>query len=83
MALAHHLLVVIYCLLRDGGVYRELGEDFYDQQRKPEVTKRLVGRLNRMGWQVTLAPASPAAVGTGFESANSLVQNTLNPGSFS
>jgi transposase len=83
MALAHHLLVVIYCLLRDGGEYRELGEDFYDQQRKPEVTKRLVGRLNRMGWQVTLAPASPTAVGTGFESANSLVQNTLNSGSFS
>jgi transposase len=83
MALAHHLLVVIYCLLRDGGVYRELGEDYYDQQRKPEVTKRLVGRLNRMGWQVMLTPASPPAVGIGFESANSLVQNTVNPGSFS
>jgi transposase len=83
MALAHHLLVVIYCLLRDGGLYRELGADFYDQQRKPEVTKRLVDRLKSMGWQVTLAPASPPAVGVGFESANPLVQNTLNPGSFS
>ena len=83
MALAHHLLVVIYCLLRDGGVYRELGADFYDQQRKPEVTKRLVDRLKSMGWQVTLAPASPPAGGLGLESVNSLVQNTLNPGSFS
>ena len=83
MAVAHHLLIVIYHLIRDGGVYLELGYDYYDQQRKPQLTRRLVDRLERMGFQVTLKPLCPHPVEPGWESANSLNQNIINPGSFS
>ncbi len=54
MAVAHQLLTVIFYMLRDGAPYRELGALYYEQQRKPEMTKYLVGRLERLGYQVTL-----------------------------
>lgn len=83
MAVAHHLLIVIYHLIRDGGVYRERGYDYYHQERKPQVTRRLVDRLQRMGFRVRIEPVCPPPVEPGSESVNSLNQNTLNPGSFS
>jgi hypothetical protein len=57
MAVAHQLLTIIYHMLRDKQPYRELGAAHYDEQRKPEITRRLVQRLERLGYQVTLATA--------------------------
>lgn len=63
MAVAHHLLTVIYHMLRDSQPYQEPGAAYYDQKRKPEITKRLVQRLQRLGYQVTLeVPLSPAEI---------------------
>jgi transposase len=57
MAVAHQMLTVIYHMLRDGTPYREPGEGYYDEKRKPEITRRLVKRLQRLGYQVTLEVA--------------------------
>ena len=57
-ALAHHLLVVAFHVIRDGAVYVELGEHYYDQHNKPKAVKRLVQRLQSLGYYVTLQPAS-------------------------
>jgi len=54
MALAHHMLTVIYHMLRDNQPYREPGASFYEDKRKPEITRRMVKRLERLGYQVTL-----------------------------
>lgn len=54
VAVAHQLLTIIFHMLHDGHPYQELGSTYYDQQRKPEITKRLVQRLERLGYQVTL-----------------------------
>lgn len=54
MAVAHQILTIIYHMLRDKEPYRELGTAYYDEQRKPEITRRLVERLQRLGYQVTL-----------------------------
>ena len=63
MALAHHMLTVIYHMLRDHQPYREPGATFYDEKRKPEVTKRMVQRLERLGYQVTLeVPLKPEEI---------------------
>ena len=43
--------------MRDGGVYVELGEHYYDQQNKPKAVRRLVQRLQSLGYYVTLQPA--------------------------
>jgi hypothetical protein len=40
--------------------YQDLGHDYFDQL-KPELTaKRLVGRLETLGFQVTLQPKAMA-----------------------
>jgi hypothetical protein len=56
-ALAHQLLLIAYTLLRHGENYRELGADYFDQKNKPKVVNRLVQRLMRLGFHVTLQEA--------------------------
>lgn len=56
MALAHHLLVVVYNVLKRAERYVELGGDYYDQRNKPKIVSRLVERLKRLGYSVDLKP---------------------------
>ena len=57
-AVGHSILVSVYHLLRDGEPYHELGGTYFDARDRPTVTRRLVGRLERLGYTVTLAPAA-------------------------
>lgn len=61
MAVAHQLLKIIFNVIRDGSVYQELGAAYYDRQNKPKVTRKLVERLQRLGYYVTLneIPVAP------------------------
>lgn len=64
MAVAHELLTIIFHILRDGSAYQELGASHYDRKNKTKVTRKLVERLQRMGYYVTLREAEeplPAA----------------------
>ena len=56
MAVAHQLLTIIFHVIRDGSVYKELGAAHYDRQNKPKVTRKLVERLQKLGYYVTLQP---------------------------
>ena len=56
MAVAHQLLVIMFYVVRDGSVYKELGEAYSDRQNKSKATRRLVERLQRLGYYVTLQP---------------------------
>ena len=58
VALAHTLLVIVYHLLTEGTVYRELGGNYYDERDRRTVERRLVQRLERLGHHVTLSPAA-------------------------
>jgi transposase len=60
VAVAHALLVVIYHLLLWQEPYQELGDSYYDTRDRGRAAKRLVERLTRMGYEVTIT-ASPAA----------------------
>ena len=55
MAVAHRVLVIAYYILRDGSVYHELGGDHYDRKNPERTARRLTQRLERIGYQVTLA----------------------------
>jgi len=58
----HSILVIAYHLIQRNEPYRELGGDYFDKQ-KPEVTpKRLVKRLEQLGFQVSLQNNLPVAV---------------------
>lgn len=57
MAVAHHLLTVIYHMIREGQPYKEPGEAIYNEKRKSRATRRWVQGLERLGYRVTLEVA--------------------------
>ena len=60
MAVAHQLLTIIFHVVRDGGIYKELGTTYCNERKKPQVVRRLVDRLQKLGYQVMLQPIEPA-----------------------
>jgi hypothetical protein len=54
VAVGHTLLVIIYHLLRSPDIYRELGGGYFDQHQRQTVQRRLVRRLQRLGYSVHL-----------------------------
>ena len=62
MALAHHLLAIAYNVLKRGEKYVEIGGDFYDRRNKSKVVSRMVSRLAKLGYQVTLTPTEPPSM---------------------
>jgi transposase len=57
VAVALALVVIVYHLLRDGTAYRELGGNYFDERDRQATVRRAVRRLERLGYQVTLAVA--------------------------
>lgn len=61
VAVAHSILVIASCLLSRQEPYRELGGDYFDRLRPETTAKRLLRRLENLGYQITLqAPAQEA-----------------------
>jgi len=56
VATAHRLLIIAFCILRDGGEYRELGDNYFDRLHPERTRNRLVRRLQRLGLDVFLQP---------------------------
>lgn len=54
VAVAHSILQSIYYILVRKQPYRELGSSHFDKLRTANTTKRLVGRLEQLGYKVTL-----------------------------
>ena len=61
VAVAHSQLTVIYEMLKTGEQYRELGGQSLKQNDQQRLKDALVARLERIGYQVTLAPKTDAA----------------------
>jgi transposase len=57
VALAHTILVIIYHILTRRQPYHELGGAYFDQLERERVEQRLVRRLERLGYSVSLQPA--------------------------
>jgi hypothetical protein len=70
MALAHHILTVVYHLLAGHTEYVELGADYFDLRNKPKVVARLVRRLSRLGYYADLKPVDPQAEGSDMLNVN-------------
>ncbi len=59
VAVGHTILVVAYHLLADPATrFRDLGPTYDDQRDRARVTRRLVHRIEALGYQVALSPAS-------------------------
>jgi transposase len=58
IAVAHALLVMAYHMLQRNIDYRELGPDYFDRLNQRHITNVLVRRLERLGHNVILQPAT-------------------------
>lgn len=54
VAVAHQILVIAYCILRDGTVYREKGGDYFDQLNPARALKRITQRAAKLGFAIRL-----------------------------
>jgi len=54
IAVGHTLLVIIYHLLSEDKDYEELGGNYFDEWDRQAVQKRLVRRLEKLGYEVKL-----------------------------
>jgi transposase len=61
MAVGHSLLVIFYHMLKYDVEYQDLGVDSFDGRDPERLRRYLVKRLERLGYQVTLAPQADVA----------------------
>jgi len=60
LAVAHSIVVSVYHMLVGKESYQDLGHDYLDQLKPEATAKRLVGRLETLGFTVTLQPKAVA-----------------------
>jgi transposase len=56
VAVAHSILVIMYYVLTRETTYAELGANYFDERDRTRVEHRLVHRLERLGYKVSLEP---------------------------
>jgi transposase len=56
LRIAHKILVAAYHMLSDQVSYNDLGDAYLDKLSKTQLTRNLVRRLDRLGYQVTIRP---------------------------
>jgi len=58
VAVAHSILTIAYYILKNGTVYEDLGENYFEERDRDRVTRAAVRRLRRLGHEVILRPAA-------------------------
>jgi transposase len=56
IAVGHTILTIVYTLLTRQQPYQDLGAAYFDQREQQRVERRLVQRLERLGYAVSLQP---------------------------
>jgi hypothetical protein len=54
-------LTIVYTMLTRQQPYQELGAAYFDQRERHRVERRLVQRLERLGYEVALQPKALAS----------------------
>ena len=62
LAVAHSMLVMAYDMIQRQEPYRDAGADFFDRLQPEDTARRLVKRLESLGYHVTLQSASTDAM---------------------
>ena len=53
-AVAASILTAAYHMLKNGTVYQDLGANYFDNRAKDKQVLRLVGRLQKLGFEVNI-----------------------------
>jgi transposase len=59
LAVAHRMLIIAWHIVQNGTVYVELGGNHYDRLHPDRSARRLIKRLEQIGFQVTVKKAIP------------------------
>ena len=57
-AVAASMLTAAYHMLKDGTLYHDLGADHFDRRAKGAATKRLIAKLESLGYDVQITPSA-------------------------
>lgn len=58
IAVAASMLTAVYHMLKDHVPYRDLGGEYFDRRDKSIMAKRLINKLNTLGFHVEVSPAT-------------------------
>ena len=58
LAVGHSILRIAYHMIRDGTTYQDLGADYFDHRNEDAVIRRMVTRIENLGYTVTLSKAA-------------------------
>jgi transposase len=58
VAVGHSIIVIAHYLLTRGTIYQDLGPLYFDVHDRDAVRRRLVGRLEKLGYTVTTQPVA-------------------------
>ena len=61
LAVAHRMLIIAWHIIQNGTVYEELGGNHYDRLHPDRSARRLIKRLEQIGFHVTVKKAMPEA----------------------
>jgi transposase len=53
VAVAHSILVISYYIIQRQQPYQELGANYFDRQRPEATAKRLLRRLQQLGYDIS------------------------------
>ena len=57
VAVAHSMLIAIYHILKDGVVFKDLGDDYYNQFNKERKINAYLKKLKALGWEASVVAA--------------------------
>jgi transposase len=80
VAVAHRILIVAWSMLRNGVDYQERGGSSQDQSKPERTARKLVSRLERIGFEVTVTRASQPKVARQKETTVPQKKTTVPPG---
>jgi transposase len=55
-AVAHHILIAIYHMLKKQEPFKDLGATYLDERNKPKLLNRMKQRIQQLGFRVVLEP---------------------------
>jgi transposase len=61
IAVGHTILTIVYMMLTRKQPYQDLGAAYFEQREQERVERRLVHRLERLGYEVSLQPRALAS----------------------
>ncbi|MFL6450079.1 MAG: hypothetical protein ACJ746_20735 [Bryobacteraceae bacterium] len=78
LAVAHRMLIIAWHIIQDGTVYEELGGNHYDRLHPDRSVRRLIKRLEQIGFQVTVKQAMPETGPTPKDASSAQKQAACN-----